>query len=92
MAGSVKRTDRCTHFGVADPGIAGRQALASSYRVTQNVVFIEDEAGPFALAEWDRVFEIAGDLMEQNDHYPRRERVREYPDQANLDAVGLGEL
>lgn len=60
--------------------------------VTQKVVFIQDETGAVALAKWDRVFETVGQLMELTDHYPRRYRVREFPDQASLAAIGLGEL
>jgi hypothetical protein len=60
--------------------------------VTQKVVFIQGEEGAVALAEWDGVFEIVGHLMLLTDDYPRRYRVREFPDQAALEAIGLGEL
>jgi hypothetical protein len=36
--------------------------------------------------DWNRVIEVDGLLM---DHYPRRYRVREFPDKSVLDATGL---
>jgi hypothetical protein len=60
--------------------------------VTQKVFFVQGEEGAVALAEWERVFEIVGHLMELTDDYPRRYRVREFPNQAALEAIGLGEL
>ena len=42
--------------------------------------------------DWNRIMEVAGELMELTDHYPRRYRVREFPDKAILDEIGLGEL
>jgi hypothetical protein len=33
-----------------------------------------------------------GDLMELTDDYPRRYRVREFPDEALIDAIGSAEL
>jgi hypothetical protein len=60
--------------------------------VTQKVFFVQGEERAAALAEWERVFEIVGHLMELTDDYPRRYRVQEFPDQAALEAIGLGEL
>lgn len=60
--------------------------------VADKVAFVRDQQGMIALATWERVVEIAGHLMELTDHYPPRYRVREFPDQASLDAIGLGEL
>ena len=42
--------------------------------------------------DWTRVMELAAELMELTDHYPRRYRVREFPGKAILDAIGLREL
>ena len=47
---------------------------------------------PVALAEWTRVVEVVGELMEPTEDYPRRYRVREFPDRAALDAIGVGEM
>jgi hypothetical protein len=60
--------------------------------VTQKVAFLREGEGLVALGEWERVFEIIGDLMEMTEDYPRRYRVREFPDKALLDAIGLGEM
>ena len=60
--------------------------------VTQKVVFMREGKGAVALGEWVRVFETVGHLMELTDDYPQRYRVREFPDQAALDAIGLSEL
>jgi hypothetical protein len=47
---------------------------------------------PAIFADWSRVIETFGDLMEETDDYPRRYRVREFPDEAKIDAIGLTEL
>lgn len=41
------------------------------------------------MAEWDRVAEIAGELMEPTDYYPPRWRLRQFPSQEQLDAMDL---
>jgi hypothetical protein len=38
------------------------------------------------------VVETFGDLMEETDDYPRRYRVREFPDENVIDAIGSTEL
>ena len=61
--------------------------------VTQKVVVMrqgEDKA--VALGTWQRVQEVAGHLMERTDDYPPRFRVRDIPDQALLEAIGLAEM
>ncbi len=68
------------------------EGVDSLLPVTQKVAFMRDESGPVALGEWDKVFDIVGHLMEFADEHPRRYRVREFPNQAALDAIGLGEL
>jgi hypothetical protein len=61
--------------------------------VTQKVAFMQEgHKGPIALGDWARVLEIAGDLMELTEHYPRRYRVREFPNATALEAIGLAEM
>jgi hypothetical protein len=60
--------------------------------VTQRVVFMKDEGTPAVFADWPRVMENFGDLMEQTEDYPRRYRVREFPDEKTIDAIGSSEL
>jgi hypothetical protein len=61
--------------------------------VTQKIIFFRELGErPAAIGEFDRVREVAGALMEPTDHYPPRYRVREFPDEAALAAIGLGEL
>ena len=42
--------------------------------------------------EWNRVMEVAGELIEQTDDYPRRYVVRKFPNSAALEAIGPGKL
>ena len=59
---------------------------------TESVVFARGhERNPEVLgvAQWERVAEIAGDLMEPTDYYPERWRVRQFPTQEQLDALAL---
>ena len=60
--------------------------------VTQKVAFVRTETEAVALGQWKRVLETVGHLMELTDDYPHRYRVREFPDQASLDAIGLEEM
>lgn len=61
--------------------------------VAQKVVFVREVGGgPVALADWDRVRAVVGDLMEPTDEYPTRHRVRAFPDAAALAAIGLGAM
>jgi hypothetical protein len=61
--------------------------------VTQKVAFMgEGRDRPVALGEWARVMEVVGKLMEPTEDYPQRYRVREFPDQAALEAIGVGEM
>ncbi len=61
--------------------------------VTQKVAFLHKGSENMAVfGDWTRVMEAAGELMELTDHYPRRYRVREFPDRAILDAIGLRDL
>lgn len=69
------------------------QEVDSLLPVTDKVVIMKHgREGPAALADWDRVAEVAGDLMEPTDHYPTRYRVRDIPEDAMLVAIGIGEM
>lgn len=58
--------------------------------VTQKVFILrEGQKDPAAVGDWERVREVAGHLMEETEHYPPRYRVREFPNQAVLDAIGV---
>jgi hypothetical protein len=46
------------------------------------LVFIKGGDGIVALAEWRRVVEVVGDLMEATQHYPVRYRVGVFPGEA----------
>jgi hypothetical protein len=56
------------------------------------VAFIKGEGLPPAFAGWSRVVEMFGDLMEETDDYPRRYRLREFPDEKAIDAIGSTEM
>src|SRR5262249_5905850 len=69
------------------------EGLDSLLPVTQKVAFMrKGRERPVALGHWARVVEVAGDLMDPAEHYPPRYRVREIPDEASLEAIGLGEM
>jgi hypothetical protein len=66
------------------------EGVDSLLPVSQKVAFMQEgRDGPVALAGWSRVLEVVGYPMETTEHYPARYRVREYPDKAALDAIGL---
>jgi hypothetical protein len=44
--------------------------------------------GEPAMVEWEKVVEVAGDLLEPLDMYPFRYRVREFPSEDQLAAMG----
>ncbi len=50
-----------------------------------------DEADIIGSAPWQRVMEVAGELMERTDHYPERWRVRRFPSPDQRDAMDLDE-
>jgi hypothetical protein len=56
--------------------------------ITQKVVFMKGEGIPAVFADWSRVMETFGDLMQLTDDYPRRYRVREFPDEKLIDSIG----
>lgn len=69
------------------------EGVDSLLPVTRKVVFMKEGGdGPVALGDWDRVRDVAGDLMEPTDDYPARYRVRAFPDDEQLEAIGLGEM
>ena len=69
------------------------QGIDSLLPVTEKVAFMQQGRDrPVALADWARVMEVVGDLMEPTEDYPRRYRVREFPGGAALDAIGVGEM
>ncbi len=43
-------------------------------------------------ADWSRVIKTFGHLMEPTEDYPRRYRVREFPDAKTIDVIGSTEL
>jgi hypothetical protein len=59
--------------------------------VTHKVAFMKGEGIPAIIADWSRLMETFGNLMELTDDYPPRYRVREFPDDATLDAIGSTE-
>jgi hypothetical protein len=45
-----------------------------------------------ALSDWAHMMEVVREPMELTEDYPRRYRVREFPDQAALTAIGVGQV
>jgi hypothetical protein len=69
------------------------EGVDSLLPVTEKVAFMQHgRERPVALGDWARVMEVAGDLMEPTEDDPRRYRVQEFPDQAALQAIGVGEM
>jgi hypothetical protein len=62
--------------------------VGSLLPVTQKVVFMKGEGIPALFADWRRVTETFSDLMEPMEDYPRRYRVREFPDEKSINAIG----
>jgi hypothetical protein len=60
--------------------------------VTQKVAFMKGENIPPVFADWSRVIENFGEMMEQIDDYPGRYRVRAFPDEKRIDEIGSAEL
>jgi hypothetical protein len=71
---------------------AWSQGADSLLPVTQKVAFMKGEGKKPLFADWSRVVETFGDLMEETDDYPRRYRVREFPDEKMIDAIGSSKL
>lgn len=54
--------------------------------LTDTIAFMQEGQVPL-MAEWDRVVEVMGDLMEPLDIYPQRFRVSEFPTDEQLAAM-----
>lgn len=54
---------------------------------TDQIAFMQEGKDPL-MAAWDRVVEVVGDLMEPLDIYPERFRVKEFPTEEQLAAMG----
>jgi hypothetical protein len=55
---------------------------------THKLFLIGPERGILAGGDWDRVQEVVGDLLEETNLYPPRVRVREFPSDEQLAAIG----
>jgi len=56
---------------------------------TDLIAFFAQSGGELPrLVEWEKVVEVAGDLMEAVDIYPPRYRVRAFPTKNQLTAMG----
>ena len=53
---------------------------------------MKGEGLPRHLADWSRLIENFGDVMEQTNDYARRYRVREFPAEKPIDAIGPTEV
>jgi hypothetical protein len=58
---------------------------------TDRIAFMQEGKGPL-LAEWDRVVEVMGGLMEPMDIYPQRFQVSDFPTEEQLAAIGATTL
>jgi hypothetical protein len=54
---------------------------------TDTIIFLEGESNPI-MVEWNKALEAFDDLMEQQDIYPTRWLVQEYPDKERLLTIG----
>ena len=55
-------------------------------------IMLAQDGGGIASAEWDQVVSVVGDLIvREEDYYPERFRVREFPTRQQLEAIGLDE-
>jgi hypothetical protein len=61
--------------------------------VAQKVVLMRDhDDGPTAIGDFERVRSITGSVLGPTEHYPPRFRVRRFPDDAALAAIGNEDL
>jgi len=87
-------------FSAVEKGVGGPvsycvwgEGVDTLLPVADKVVFMTGaHDGPVAVGDWDRVREVAGEWMEPTEHYPPRYKVRGFPDEAAIEAIGLGEL
>ena len=64
----------------------GENVLALLPR-TDYILFMQEGKKP-QMAEWDRVVEVVGNLMQPLDMYPPRYRVADFPTDEQLAAMG----
>jgi hypothetical protein len=55
------------------------------------VMFVRGEDDLAAVAQWERVQQLVGRLMEPTEHYPARFLVQDFPTDAELEALGTAE-
>jgi hypothetical protein len=55
---------------------------------THKLFLVHRERGIVAGGDWDRVQQVVGDLLEETDLYPVRYRVRGFPTDEQLVAIG----
>ena len=55
---------------------------------THKLFLVRQGQGIVASGDWDRVQEVVGDLLEETDLYPARYRVRAFPSDEQLAAIG----
>jgi hypothetical protein len=53
--------------------------------------FVACKGGVAAIGDWERVVEVAGHLLQQTDDYPVRHLTMGFPDEADLEAISMGE-
>ncbi len=85
----ISYLDIVTHRRLGARQVNGVDSLLS---VTQKVAFMKGEGIAAVFADWSRVVETFGELMELTEDYPRRYRVREFPDEMTIDAIGSNDL
>jgi hypothetical protein len=69
------------------------EGVDSLLPTTDQIFFFRPQASEdkqlAARGDWDRVQSIAGDMMEPQDTYPERWRVREFPTDGMLEQIGM---
>jgi hypothetical protein len=85
-----KETGRITSYSVWSEGVP------TLLPETDDIVLLRaDRAAEkvelAAAGSWDRVRQVAGELMEPLGMYPERYRVLEFPSSEQLDAIGKGD-
>ena len=86
-----KQTGRISSYSVWSQGIA------SLLPETDDVVFLRgasdgnEDVQLAAAGSWQRVRDVAGDLMQPQGTYPERYRVLEFPSAQQLEAIGKGD-
>jgi hypothetical protein len=92
FANSIQRYSRAKESGNLVSYCVWGRGVDALLPVAQKVILIRVRGeDPVAIGDWDRVREVVGVLMEQTDDYPPRFRVREFPSEEALAAIGKGE-